>query len=49
MLEDLENRHENVGSFSQDSKRFLRTTSEDSIDTARAESIDDVLSETEGH
>lgn len=49
VLEHFENRHENVGPLSQNSKRFFRTTSEHSVDAARTEAVDEVLSEAERH
>ena len=47
MFEHFEDRHENVGTISQDSKSFFRTTPEDPVDTAGSEPINEVLSESE--
>jgi hypothetical protein len=48
MLEDLENGHDDAGTLTKDSQRLLAASTEDPIDTAHSEAINEIVGEAEG-
>lgn len=48
MLEDLENGHDDAGTLTKHPQSLLTASTEDTIDAAHSEAIDEVVGEAEG-